>query len=48
MTYAGLAKKMLENGELNIAPGLYPVGTEFLHSVRYIDINGEKLVWQSV
>lgn len=31
-SYAGLAK----NKKLHIAPGLYPVGTEFLHSVRYI------------
>jgi len=31
-SYMGLAK----NKKLNIALGLYPVGTEFLHSVRYI------------
>ena len=31
-SYEGLAKNM----KLNIALGMYPVGTEFLHSVRYI------------
>jgi hypothetical protein len=36
MSYVGLAReKMLENS-LHIAPRLYPEGTEFLHSVRYI------------
>ncbi len=38
MSYVGEAKKLLENGELNIAPGLYPVGTEFAHTVRYLDV----------
>lgn len=35
MDYVGLAN------EENIAPGLYPVGTEFLHSVRYIDVKSD-------
>ena len=35
MSYVGLAKKK----EYRIAVGLYPVGTDFLHSVRYIDID---------
>jgi len=39
MTYVGKAKKLLEENEYLIAPGLYPVGTEFLHSVRYIGID---------
>ncbi len=39
MSYVGLAKQKLEKGKLHIAPGLYPVQTEFLHSVRYIDID---------
>lgn len=39
MTYVGLAKKMLEDSEISIAPGLYPVGTEFAHTVRYIDVD---------
>lgn len=32
ISYVGLAKTK----KLHIAPGLYPLGTEFLHSVRYI------------
>ncbi|KFL34696.1 MULTISPECIES: hypothetical protein [unclassified Sulfurospirillum] len=43
MSYVGEAKKLLESNDYLIAPGLYPKDTEFLHSVRYIDIdaNGE-------
>lgn len=37
MSYVGLAKAKLAAKEINLAAGLYPVGTEFLHSVRYID-----------
>lgn len=37
--YVGLAKKELEENKLHISPGLYPNGTEFLHSVRYIGID---------
>ncbi|MDD2886951.1 MAG: hypothetical protein PHY66_04040 [Aliarcobacter sp.] len=40
--YVGLAKSKLETNELNISPGLYPNGTEFLHSVRYIGIKDDK------
>jgi hypothetical protein len=36
--YVGLAKEELEKNNIHISPGLYPNGTEFLHSVRYIDI----------
>ncbi len=39
MTYVGYAKKLLEENKYLIAPGLYPVGTEFLHSVRYIGLD---------
>ncbi|NLK66854.1 MAG: hypothetical protein GX282_05195 [Campylobacteraceae bacterium] len=42
MSYVGLAKNLLVENKVNIAPGLYPVGTEFLHSVRYIDANDGK------
>ena len=42
MSYVGLAKIQLENKQLNLAAGLFPVGTEFLHSVRYIDNNNGK------
>lgn len=40
--YVGMAKEKLDTNELNIAPGLYPNGTEFLHSVRYIGIKDDK------
>lgn len=37
MSYVGKAKAQLSEGKLHIAPGLFPEGTEFLHSVRYVD-----------
>lgn len=37
MSYVGLAKQALIDGTTNLAGGLFPTGTEFLHSVRYID-----------
>lgn len=40
--YVGKAKNLLEKNQLHIAPGLYPEGTEFLHSVRYVGINKSK------
>ncbi len=39
MSYVGFARKQLINNDILIAPGLYPKGTEFIHSVRYIDID---------
>lgn len=36
MSYAGRARLLQQAGELPIASGLYPLGTEFLHSVRYL------------
>ena len=39
--YVGLAKNELESNNLHISPGLYPNGTEFLHSVRYIGIKDD-------
>ena len=41
MSYVGKAKTQLLEGKLHIAPGLFPEGTEFLHSVRYIDWDEE-------
>ena len=38
MQYVGKARKLLQTNEYLIAPGLYPKGTEFLHSVRYINL----------
>ena len=42
MTYVGKAKKKLEKNRYLIAAGLYPINTEFLHSVRYIGLDKEK------
>ena len=39
MSYVGDAKTLYDEGALHIAAGLYPEGTEFLHTVRYIDAN---------
>ncbi|MCH9813722.1 MAG: hypothetical protein K0U47_07235 [Epsilonproteobacteria bacterium] len=39
MWYVGAAKKAQEQSRLQMGAGLYPVGTEFLHSVRYIDVD---------
>lgn len=36
MYYVGAAKDLQLNGEIELAAGLFPKGTEFLHSVRYI------------
>jgi len=40
MYYVGAAyNAQIDNNNVNMAPGLYPQGTEFLHSVRYLDID---------
>lgn len=39
MWYVGAARPLQVTNEYLIAPGLYPKGTDFLHSVRYIDID---------
>jgi hypothetical protein len=39
MHYVGRAKILQDVGKAPLAGGLYPLGTEFLHSVRYIDVN---------
>ncbi|WP_353570553.1 hypothetical protein [Candidatus Albibeggiatoa sp. nov. BB20] len=38
MSYVGMAKLDLEAGTQHLSTGLFPIGTEFLHSVRYIDV----------
>lgn len=43
MQYVGKANQMLQTNEYLIAPGLYPKGTEFLHSVRYMDISEDNM-----
>ena len=47
MSYVGLAKTKLEKDGVKLAAGLFPVGTEFLHSVRYIDAQNGKTVMAS-
>jgi len=39
MSYVGLAQKYELSGEYTASAGLFPQGTEFLHSVRYIDVH---------
>jgi Tol biopolymer transport system component len=39
MSYVGQAKTQLDAGELHIAAGLFPEGSEFLHTVRYVDLD---------
>lgn len=39
MSYVGQAKVQLEAGAVHLAARLYPEGTEFLHSVRYLDVD---------
>ncbi len=43
MSYVGLAKKK----NYKIAAGLYPLGTEFLHSVRYLDVDANNSIKMS-
>ncbi len=43
MSYVGRARLELQAGELELASGLFPVGTEFLHSVRYLDVSDGKV-----
>jgi hypothetical protein len=47
MSYVGLAKIKLDKKEVKLAAGLFPVGTEFLHSVRYIDAQNGKTAMAS-
>ncbi|WP_053084536.1 hypothetical protein [Catenovulum maritimum] len=39
MSYVGLANSLFDQQAIKMAAGLYPEGTEFLHTVRYIDHN---------
>lgn len=39
MSYVGQAKREIAIGKQYVAAGLFPLGTEFLHSVRYIDLD---------
>jgi hypothetical protein len=39
MSWVGAARLAQERGEAPLAAGLYPLGTEFVHTVRYIDLD---------
>ncbi len=39
MSYVGKAKEEQEKGNIQLAAGLFPVGTEFLQALRYLDTN---------
>jgi hypothetical protein len=41
MTFVGQGKEAQDAGKIHLAGGLYPEGTEFLHSVRYIDLDDD-------
>lgn len=43
MSYVGQAKNELQAEKIHIAAGLMPEGTEFLHSVRYLDTSGDQV-----
>lgn len=44
MQYVGEAGAEQRAGRLAIAPGLFPLGTEFFHTVRYLDVGGDGVV----
>ncbi len=41
MSWVGKAKDLQAAGEAPLAAGLYPLGTEFVHTVRYVDIDDD-------
>jgi len=43
MTWAGRAGALQARGELHLAAGLFPEGTELAHSVRYLDVDGGRV-----
>ena len=44
MSYVGRAKSELEDGRVHLASGLFPEGTEFVHSLRYLDVAADGTV----
>lgn len=44
MTYVGQAGQRLREGKLHLAAGLFPEGTEFLQSLRYLDVGEDGVV----
>ena len=43
MTWAGRAAALQARGEVHLAAGLFPEGTELAHSVRYLDVDGGRV-----
>jgi hypothetical protein len=43
MSFVGKARAAQAQGRVHLAAGLFPEGTEFLHSVRYLDSNGARV-----
>jgi hypothetical protein len=44
MHYVGLAHEAEGSSAFPIAPGLFPMGTEFFHTVRYLDVGSDGVV----
>jgi hypothetical protein len=44
MHYVGRARELENDGTLQLVPGLFPLNTEFLHSVRYLDVDASGAV----
>ncbi|QBZ82887.1 hypothetical protein GHNINEIG_00926 [Hydrogenovibrio crunogenus] len=44
MSYVGKAKQLQKKGRIHLAAGLYPEGTEFLHTVRYLNVNSDQKI----
>jgi hypothetical protein len=44
MRYVGRAGDLLKKGQLQIAEGLFPLRTEFFHTVRYLDVGADGAV----
>jgi len=44
MRYVGRARELLSRGQFPIAPGLFPLRTEFFHTVRYLDVGPDGVV----
>lgn len=44
MQWVGAARLAQQRGDAPLAAGLYPLGTEFIHSLRYLDVQDGKVV----
>ena len=44
MSYVGEAGAAQAAGDVHLAAGLYPEGTEFLQSLRYLDVGDDGTV----